>query len=396
MFKFKHPEINVSKSYYIRCFHRDFSLSFGRPQVDTCCECEVLNIRIKNKNLNENARRVAIAEKITHLRRSKKFHKKLEEIKNITHERDDVCGICIDYMQNLQLPHIPVQDIFYYRQLVVNVFCVHDLKTGKATFYVYHEGYGTKSPDEVCSFIQHYINENIPKSVKHFYMFSDGCSPQNKNHTVLRLFTALASTERFTTIKNFYPLRGHSFNPCDRDFSVIKRKIKTVDRIYTVKEYVELILSSSASNNFQVVMVTPDMIFDYKNWWPPLYKRNVISQETKGRNVKKEDKVNFAISKYMEFRYSSQLKGIIEALPFIDGLCMSTFNVTSAKAKDVTFQIKNNYPSGQLPINIKKMEDLKKIMQYLPEKKNIQRFWTNIYSWKVTCEERPDMISEET
>lgn len=86
--------------------------------------------------MNENARRVAIGEKIIHLRRLKKFHKKLEEIKNLTHERDDVCRICIDYMQNLQLPHIPVLDIFYYRQLVVNVFCMHVLKRERLHFSV--------------------------------------------------------------------------------------------------------------------------------------------------------------------------------------------------------------------------------------------------------------------
>lgn len=83
-------------------------------------------------------------------------------------------------------------------------------------------------------------------------------------------------------------------------------------------------------------------------------------------------------------------------MPFIDGMCMSTFIVRSAKAVDVIFQLKNSYSSGQLPINIKKMKDLKKIKEYLPEEKNIQRFWKNIYSWKVTNEERPDLFSEET
>lgn len=36
-------------------------------------------------------------------------------------------------MQNLDLPKIRIQDTFYIRQLTVNVFCVHDLKTEKAT-----------------------------------------------------------------------------------------------------------------------------------------------------------------------------------------------------------------------------------------------------------------------
>ena len=79
---------------------------------------------------------------------------------------DETTALCFDYMQNLPLPNIPVQEIFYMRQLWVNVFSIHDLKTNKSKIYLYHEGEGNKSPEEVCSFLLNYINTEIPSTVK--------------------------------------------------------------------------------------------------------------------------------------------------------------------------------------------------------------------------------------
>lgn len=55
-------------------------------------------------------------------------------------------------MQNQLLPLIPVQEVFYLRQLRINVFRIHDLKTNKAKLYMYHKGIANKSSDMVCSF----------------------------------------------------------------------------------------------------------------------------------------------------------------------------------------------------------------------------------------------------
>lgn len=52
-------------------------------------------------------------------------------------------------MQNLPLPHIPIQNIFYLRQLWVQCFGIKDLKTDKSTFYMYQESIGNKGANEV-------------------------------------------------------------------------------------------------------------------------------------------------------------------------------------------------------------------------------------------------------
>lgn len=56
LFKEKYPELNVDYKFYLKIFHENFDLSFGRPQVDTCCKCEELKVKIKSPCLNDTAK----------------------------------------------------------------------------------------------------------------------------------------------------------------------------------------------------------------------------------------------------------------------------------------------------------------------------------------------------
>ncbi|KAG8322143.1 hypothetical protein J6590_029840 [Homalodisca vitripennis] len=47
LFRQAHPDIDVGYKYYLKIFKEDFNLHFGRPQVDTCCTCEALDVKIK-------------------------------------------------------------------------------------------------------------------------------------------------------------------------------------------------------------------------------------------------------------------------------------------------------------------------------------------------------------
>nr|CAH7738844.1 unnamed protein product [Callosobruchus chinensis] len=167
----------VKYEFYFKYFNENYSLRFGRCQVDVCSECERLNAKIKDKNLT--VKRVAIAELIVQKRRAKKFYTKLKEIEAICHERPEVMGIAFDYIQNLPLPNISVQEIFYFRELWVYGFKIHNLENNTGHFYTYHEDQALKGPNEVCSFLYDYILNHIPEEITEFPLFSDGCPGQN-------------------------------------------------------------------------------------------------------------------------------------------------------------------------------------------------------------------------
>ncbi|KAJ4429303.1 hypothetical protein ANN_26307 [Periplaneta americana] len=62
----KYPDQQVSYWLYRKIFKERFSLSFGKPQMDTYCTCQQLSVRMKSPSLNDNAKRVAGAEFIVH------------------------------------------------------------------------------------------------------------------------------------------------------------------------------------------------------------------------------------------------------------------------------------------------------------------------------------------
>ncbi|GBP40872.1 hypothetical protein EVAR_88933_1 [Eumeta japonica] len=176
----------VRYDYYRTYFKQNFDYRFGRPQVDVCSVCEELESKIKSTSLNDNAKRVAVAEKMVHVKRAKKFYNKQKEILTLCNDKDDVGAIVFDYMQNLPLPKIPVQEMFYLRKLWLYEFCVHDLKTNEAHFCTYHEGEAKRGPDEVCSLLWMMIQRMDPK-IKELHVFSDACGGQNRNNTLIRI-----------------------------------------------------------------------------------------------------------------------------------------------------------------------------------------------------------------
>lgn len=151
---------------------------------------------------------------------------------------ENVLAITFDYCSNILLPKLPVQELYYMRQLTVNIFSVHDVKQNKAFCFIHHEGQAKKGPDEVCSFLWEYL-QNIPDKITKLYLYSDSCLEQNKNHTFARFLLALTDRKSFKKIINFFPVKGHSYLTCDRDFSIIKRKLRKHDRIFSVYQLTE-------------------------------------------------------------------------------------------------------------------------------------------------------------
>lgn len=386
LFQNMFPEEKVTYQFYLKYFQENYSYRFGRPMKDVCGKCEELTAKIKSTVLNDNAKRVATAEKMVHIKRSQKFYKKIKEIEKLTKSRDDVEGICIDFMQNLPLPHIPVQEVFYMRQLWVFTFGIKSLKSGKSYFYVYHEGQAKKGPNEVCTLLSKYISEHIPQSCKELHIFSDSCPGQNRNNTVVRFLMSLVATNRFDKIMQYFPVRGHSFLPCDRDFGVIKRTIRDFDRIYSPLQYVQLIATSSKQGKFTVELMDDDFSVDFKTWWPRFFKKSVISRESLGRRLPKDKKITFSVSQFYEFIYDKSTPGAVCTRDFIDGLLSHHFNLKKVSVVILPCSNDKAY-AGKCPINPKKIKDLQALLKYIPQDIG---FYENIVNWPTTSADSED------
>ncbi|KAF0750498.1 Uncharacterized protein FWK35_00014484 [Aphis craccivora] len=94
---------------------------------------------------------------------------------------------------------------------------------------------------------------------------NDRAAGQNKNHTVVRFFKSLCDRRKFETITHFFPVCGHSFLPCDRDFGSIKTLLRKTDRIYTPQQYAQLIIETIRCDRFSVHKVQTDEILSFEN-----------------------------------------------------------------------------------------------------------------------------------
>nr|CAI5855164.1 unnamed protein product [Callosobruchus analis] len=66
----------------------------------------------------------------------------------------------------------------------------------------------------------------------------------------------VTDTKKFDKILQYFPVRGHSFLPCDRDFSIIKKVLKKRDLIYNVHDLTEIIANASRMQKFEVGRLT--------------------------------------------------------------------------------------------------------------------------------------------
>ena len=187
----------------------------------------------------------ASAMQMLHRRRGRRFYDLLNEV-------NDSLTICFDMMENLVLPKTPVGRAYYSRQLYLYVFGVvrhlgRNLGQGRETIdlYVWREDQNKKDSNMISSALWHYFTNVLSDQLSDFNtlrLFSDSCYGQNKNiNTLAMLFALKKKCLSHMDIKYFFPVRGHSFLPCDRAFGRIEREIKTHDIVSLPTEYIDML-----------------------------------------------------------------------------------------------------------------------------------------------------------
>nr|CAH7721041.1 unnamed protein product [Callosobruchus chinensis] len=190
----------------------------------------------------------------------------------------------------------------------------------------------------------------------------------------------LTDTKKFDKILQYFPVRGHSFLPCDRDFSIIKRALKKHDRIYNVHDLTEIIANASRTQKFEVRDVNTIEITNFKAWWPRFYKKNAVSQET--RNLERTQKVHFNISKFHYFVYDSLRSGTVKAAEFIKGVVEHTFDLSQSGNNIVLLPTTPCYPVGKVPIKQKKIDGIGQCIKYVEDP--YKEFYNEIVSTWTT------------
>ncbi|KAJ8874238.1 hypothetical protein PR048_025081 [Dryococelus australis] len=86
----------------------------------------------------------------------------------------------------------------------------------------------------------------------------------------------------------------------------------------------------------------------------------------------------------MHFSHASDNAGLVAARPFIDSLVKQHFRTLECKLSDPVLPADTAYPAGCIPINQKKIDDLRKFQNYISRTEDCQPFYNEIVLWP-TC-----------
>ena len=230
------------------------------PRADTCNECDKYKAEMKNfrrSNDRSEERLKAISDMKSknkvHLRRSKVPHTWRKEYRKCTDP--GVACITVDLQKTLPTPKINTCLQYYKRKLWTYNLCIHDVKTGHASMYLWDESIAKRGSVEIASCMLHYIENEIKPEVTKLVVFSDNCGGQNKNWTLMCMYLRQIHANRFTRVEHIFMVAGHSYLPCDRDFGHIDRFIRNKE-MYNKDHYARSIRLARATKPFTVVKKT--------------------------------------------------------------------------------------------------------------------------------------------
>ncbi|XP_072384056.1 uncharacterized protein [Diabrotica undecimpunctata] len=240
----------VTRQWYNEIFISKFNLSFARPKVDTCSTCDSLAVQIKSGD------KAAVTEQELHHRRAEAATKAMStETKNACTSNCYV--LSFDMQQQMYIPQLT-----HSQQLAVCNLGIHDSITGKGFMYLWTEDFGGRGALEISSCLYTYLTKEIGNhGKKKLILWSDNCGGQNKNQFMIAMYLTILANNVFEEIIHKFPVKGHTFLNCDRDFAIIEKR-KKVCKAYTLMNVVNIITSAAQKNPFSCMVVKD--FYDFK------------------------------------------------------------------------------------------------------------------------------------
>lgn len=226
----KPDNFKVAECTYRHIFSSKFNLSFGHTRSDICSTCEMGQVNENHAASYREAFDLQIFD-----RESSKL-------------RRDVAYFTVDLQQTMPLPKLNVSKAFYLRQMWfynlgvhINVVC--------------------RGSNEVASSLLTLIEfDDSLRSIYHLIIWSDSCSGQNKNATMLFLCQCLILKGYFKVIEYTFSEVGHSYLDSDRDFGRIEIHLRKHETIFLPDQYRDIIQNSGRNNHVTDRLLTSEIL----------------------------------------------------------------------------------------------------------------------------------------
>lgn len=201
--------------------------------------------------------------------------------------------------------------------------------------------------------------------------YSDGCSGQNRNKTIVALYAELHRTGVYEVLNHKYLVRGHTFLQNDTDFNRIEKRKKSAV-VYLPEDWCKVVREANTVKPFVVrEMRQPD----FKDWRSFLESRyQPIAKDRDGKRVRILD------AHWLNFGWGEEkdpITGQTQMVHHPDEVWVRYGFSTDEPWKKVNIRRRrhqtdaNQTPGRLYPARLKvvpaKLEDLQQIAAFVPE-----------------------------
>ena len=340
-------------------------------------------LKVAIDNADEQERVKLQTELATHHENAAKGYESLRsDSKNTTNS----IVLSFDLQQNLPVPTLTHGSMFYFRQLWVYNFGIHNCGNGSATMCLWNECIAGRGSGEIASCVLEYFSQTQP-TTKHLICYSDSCFGQNKNTLMICLWTWLVFHGMFTRIDHKFLVRGHTYLPCDRDFAQIEKK-KGSEVVYLPDDWEKIIKSARIADPFLIQKMEKEKFLDFAS----LPKNFTLRKKDSLGNP-----VLFSTASWLNFGVGEErgktishpgeywMRKTFSAEEPWQKVCILKGRKKLPPPIDTEFPVK--YPDGH-PINPKKANDLKSMIPFLPP--TSREFYTSLQDHVVASSDEDD------
>ena len=342
--KENHPNQKVaSYRQYCDVFSNEFNISFFISKKDCCDDCERYNNSTPEQKLEMQA------DYEEHILNKDLAQAMYDADRLVSRQKTSkhLVVASFDFEKSLICPKANTSVCFYKRKLTVSNFTIVDEGIHEDNCYVYDETVAGKGPNDVSSFLLHFISRKVEAGAKEFRFYSDNCFAQNKNRGVTAALLHAAAKFNIT-IRHRYLEKGHTYNAADTVHSLIERKARPLN-IYTPDQWYEVIATAkrSVNNPIKVVKVDNTMISD----WKDMASKLNLDKDVEGKPIPWQ--------KLREISYDGNTPYEVKFKLNLDELTPTTVDVkTVGRPVNIKEFKPNQDRDGPRPISQKKLKDL--------------------------------------
>ena len=332
----------VSESMYRKIFNLNYNLGFYHPKKDQCSDCTSYDLMLPEEKILKQD------EIECHKARNKEAQEAKANDKLRASENENFRSITFDLQFVLQVPSSEASLMYYKRKLCLyNLTIYEQAKPNNAYCNMWSEVDGNRGSDEIGTCLLKYLT-NLPENIEEVSMFSDTCSGQYRNQNVATiLLHAVKSIEHLRVIEQKVLEKGHSYMECDSMHAAIEN-VKKNRPVFSIDGWQQIFEMARRHNTYKVNKLHYDDFLDCK----------FLSEMMIKNRTKDEDGSLVNWLKIKVLRYKKARSGIIQYKYHYGDQFKSINVVRRGRSVGITDPIPRPCYSLQLPISIKKKEDL--------------------------------------